>query len=169
MTAPLPERTLWTTAVVRAKWFTGEIHVVDKNVQPTTPRSDFIENAARVKLYVEAQKRIPPILKNLAQEISDNRKAFTDAKTIQQKNLTNTRRNWRTAGLNGRTSRSSKKTSTRASENWAPARTHPTKRSEPTRRKSADWVRRSRQHSMTLRSSNRLLDNRSREGTGYVH
>ncbi len=81
----LPERTLWTTAVVRAKWFTGEIHVVDKNVQPTTPRSDFIENTARVKLYAEAQKRVPPILKNLAQEISDNRKAFTDAKTIRQK------------------------------------------------------------------------------------
>ena len=81
----LPERTLWTTAVARAKWFTGEIHIVDKNVQPTTPRSDFIENAARVKLYTEAQKRIPPILKNLAQEISDNRKAFQDAKNIRQK------------------------------------------------------------------------------------
>ncbi len=81
----LPERTLWTTARARALWFTGEIHVVDKNVQPTTPRSDFIENAARAKFYAEAQKRIPPILKNLAQEISDNRKAFQDAKTIRQK------------------------------------------------------------------------------------
>lgn len=81
----LPERTLWTTARARALWFTGEIHVVDKNVQPTTPRSDFIENAARVRFYAEAQKRIPPILKNLAQEISDNRKAFQDAKNIRQK------------------------------------------------------------------------------------
>lgn len=81
----LPERTLWTTARARALWFTGEIHIVDKNVQPTTPRSDFVENAARVKLYKEAQNRIPPILNKYAQEISDNRKAFQDAKSIRQK------------------------------------------------------------------------------------
>jgi hypothetical protein len=81
----LPERTLWTTAVARAKWFTGEIHIVDKNVQPTTPRSDFVENAARVRLYAEAQNRIPPILNKYAQEISDNRKAFQDAKNIRHK------------------------------------------------------------------------------------
>jgi len=81
----LPERTLWSTARARALWFTGEIHIVDKNVQPTTPRSDFIENAARAKLYMEAQKRIPVFLNNLAQQISDNRKAFQDAKNIRQK------------------------------------------------------------------------------------
>ncbi len=81
----LPERTLWTTARARSWWFTGEIHIVDKNVQPTTPRSDFVENAARVKLYKEAQNRIPPILNKFAQEISDNRKAFQDAKNIRHK------------------------------------------------------------------------------------
>jgi hypothetical protein len=81
----LPERTLWTTARARALWFTGEIHIVDKNVQPTTSRSDFIENAARAKLYAQAQSRIPLILNSRAQTISDNRKAFQDARNIRQK------------------------------------------------------------------------------------
>ena len=64
----LPERTLWTVARVRAQWFTGEIHIVDKNVQPTTSRSDFIENVARAKLYAQAQSRIPPILNNCSDD-----------------------------------------------------------------------------------------------------
>jgi len=81
----LPERTLWTTARARALWFTGEIHIVDKNVQPTTSRSDFIENVARAKLYAQAQSRIPLTLNSRAQTISDNRKAFQDAKNIRQK------------------------------------------------------------------------------------
>jgi hypothetical protein len=81
----LPERTLWTTARARALWFTGEIHIVDKNVQPTTSRSDFIENAARAKLYKQAQNRITIFLNSNAQTISDNRKAFQDAKNIRQK------------------------------------------------------------------------------------
>jgi len=81
----LPERTLWTTARARAQWFTGEIHIIDKNVQPTTSRSDFIENVARAKLYGEAQRRIPLLLNKLAQTISDNRKMFQDSKNIKQK------------------------------------------------------------------------------------
>jgi hypothetical protein len=80
----LPERTLWTVARVRAQWFTGEIHIVDKNVQPTTSRSDFIENAARAKLYAQAQSRIPLILNNYAQTISDNRRAYQDAEKAKQ-------------------------------------------------------------------------------------
>lgn len=81
----LSERTLWTTARARAQWFAGEIHIVDKNVQPTTSRSDFIENAARAKLYKQAQSRITTNLNSGAQTISDNRKAFQDAKKIQQR------------------------------------------------------------------------------------
>jgi hypothetical protein len=80
----LPERTLWTTARARAPWFTGEIHIVDKNVQPTTSRSDFIENAARSKLYAQAQ-RISLVLNSKAQTISDNRNVFTDAEKIREK------------------------------------------------------------------------------------
>ncbi|HEV2395798.1 MAG TPA: ATP-binding protein [Candidatus Sulfotelmatobacter sp.] len=80
----LPERTLWTTARARAPWFTGEIHIVDKNVQPTTSRSDFIENAARTKLYTQAQ-RISLVLNSKAQTISDNRNVFTDAERIRKK------------------------------------------------------------------------------------
>jgi hypothetical protein len=78
----LPERTLWTTARPRALWFTGEIHIVDKNIQPTTSRSDFIENAARAKLYAQAQSRIPLILNSRAQTISDNRSVFQDSPRI---------------------------------------------------------------------------------------
>jgi hypothetical protein len=81
----LPQRTLWTTALPRALWFTGEIHVVDKRVVPTTDRSDFVETHARDKLYEAARKEIPPKLIRLAQEISDNRKAHDDAVKLKAK------------------------------------------------------------------------------------
>lgn len=81
----LPERTLWTTARARALWFTGEIHIVDKDILPTTPRTDFIENGTRAKLYAEGRNRIAVRLNLLAQEISDNRKTFQDARNIKQK------------------------------------------------------------------------------------
>lgn len=75
----LPERTLWTTARARALWFTGEIHIIDKDVMPTTDRSNFVENAARATLFSQARKALPPTLNDLAQTISDNRKAFADS------------------------------------------------------------------------------------------
>lgn len=81
----LPERTLWTTARARAAWFTGEIHVVDKQVMPTTDRTNFIESDSCKRFYQENTKHLVNEQKNLAQEISDNRKAFQDAKNLKQK------------------------------------------------------------------------------------
>jgi molecular chaperone HtpG len=79
----LPERTIWTTAKARAPWFTGEIHIVDKNVMPTTDRSNFVPNAQREALYKECADRIVDRLKNYAQEISDNRKTYQDAARLK--------------------------------------------------------------------------------------
>jgi Histidine kinase-, DNA gyrase B-, and HSP90-like ATPase len=81
----LPERTLWTTARVRAAWFTGEIHVVDKQVLPTTDRSNFVESDASKKFYHEITNDLVSELKDRAQEISDNRKTFQEAKNLKQK------------------------------------------------------------------------------------
>jgi hypothetical protein len=80
----LPVRTLWGQSFPRALWYTGEIHIIDKDVLPITDRSDFIENDARKKLY-KAAERIPSKLNKLAQEISDNRKAFDDAEEFKEK------------------------------------------------------------------------------------
>jgi hypothetical protein len=81
----LPERTLWTTARARAAWFTGEIHVIDKQVMPTTDRTNFVESGACKQFYSETSKNLVPKLKDLAQEISDNRRAFQEAKNLKQK------------------------------------------------------------------------------------
>jgi hypothetical protein len=80
----LTARTLWGRSGPRALWFTGEIHIIDKDVSPTTDRSDFVENEPRKRLYQGAQ-RIPLKLNKLAQKISDNRKAFDDAQKFQDK------------------------------------------------------------------------------------
>jgi len=80
----LPSRTLWETSFPRALWFTGEIHIVDKGVLPTTDRSDFQENAARKRLY-KAAAVVPAKLNPLAQQISDDRKAFNDAEKFGRK------------------------------------------------------------------------------------
>lgn len=80
----LPMRTLWGQSFPRALWFTGEIHIIDKDVLPITDRSDFVENEPRKKLYQGGQ-RIPVKLNKLAQEISDNRKAYDDAQKFQDK------------------------------------------------------------------------------------
>lgn len=80
----LTVRTLWGRSFPRALWFTGEIHIIDKDVMPTTDRSDFVENEPRKRLYQGAQ-RIPVKLNKLAQKISDNRKAYDDAQTFQEK------------------------------------------------------------------------------------
>jgi hypothetical protein len=75
----LPTRTLWTTAKARAEWFTGEIHIVDKGVLPLTDRSDFVDTGERARLYKQSQEYIVEKLNDLAQLISDNRRAFHGA------------------------------------------------------------------------------------------
>lgn len=74
----LPSNTLFAKDITRALWFTGEIHIIDTNIKPTTDRSDFVDNAARARFY-DAAKKVAKQLKNLAQQISDNRKAFEEA------------------------------------------------------------------------------------------
>jgi hypothetical protein len=81
----LPQRTLWTTALPRALWFTGEIHVTDRRVMPTTDRSDFVETPVRKRLYEAASKQVPSKLIKLAEEISNNRKAHDDAMKLRTK------------------------------------------------------------------------------------
>ena len=75
----LPVRTLWPRSSPRALWFTGEIHIIDKGVLPTTDRSDFVETDARRRLYGTAGARIQIRLNRLAQGISDDRKAYDDS------------------------------------------------------------------------------------------
>lgn len=79
----LPLRSLWTKSSPRALWFTGEVHVVDKGVLPTTDRSDFVENESRRRLY-DAADCVPAKLNRLAQEISDNRRAFSDSEKLRE-------------------------------------------------------------------------------------
>jgi hypothetical protein len=80
----LPVRTLWAQSFPRALWFTGEIHIIDKDVVPTTDRSDFVETDSRKRLY-KAAERIPAKLNKLAQEISNNRKAYEDGDRFKLK------------------------------------------------------------------------------------
>jgi len=82
----LPQRTLWTVTLTRAQWFTGEIHLVDKTVLPTTDRSNFVENDSREKLYRQASAAISYKLNKEAQQISDDRQAFDTAEKVK-KNL----------------------------------------------------------------------------------
>lgn len=81
----LSERTLWTTTLPRARWFTGEIHIVDKNILPTTDRSNFVENEWRAKMYSQARDAIASRLNREAQKISDNRQAFETALRVKQR------------------------------------------------------------------------------------
>lgn len=80
----LPLHTLWSKDYTRPLWFTGEIHIIDKRVKPTTDRSDFVDNDARAKLY-ESGKRVAKKLNGLAQDISDNRQAFDVARKFQDR------------------------------------------------------------------------------------
>jgi hypothetical protein len=81
----LPQRTLWTTTQTRAQWFTGEIHIVDKTVLPTTDRSNFVENDSRDNLYSEAREAIAYRLSREAQRISDDRQAFDTTVKVKAK------------------------------------------------------------------------------------
>lgn len=58
----LTRRTLWSTTPERSQWALGEIHVLDKRVEPTSDRNDFIDNHARYILYNQCRE--------IAQEIS---------------------------------------------------------------------------------------------------
>lgn len=80
----LPQRTLWTTTQTRAQWFTGEIHIVDKRILPTTDRSNLIENDWREKLYSQARDAISTTLNREAQRISDNRQAFETVLKVKE-------------------------------------------------------------------------------------
>lgn len=80
----LPQRTLWATTVQRALWFTGEIHIIDKTITPTTDRSNFVENDSRVRFY-QAAEQIPRRLNREAQQISDDRKTHDDSQKLKKK------------------------------------------------------------------------------------
>src|SRR5260370_22701058 len=47
----LTVRTLWGRSFPRARWFTGAIDIISKDVIPTTHRSDFVQNEPRKRLY----------------------------------------------------------------------------------------------------------------------
>lgn len=76
----LPLSTLWSKDYTRALWFTGEIHVLDKRIRPTTDRAEFVESEPRKLLYDAATVRIAKRLDQRAQDISNNRKAWEIAK-----------------------------------------------------------------------------------------
>lgn len=73
-------RTLWKKDYTRPLWFTGEIHIVDKSIKPTTDRSDFIDNEPRERLYAVGEKSIAKKLNLLAQVISNTRQAHDTAR-----------------------------------------------------------------------------------------
>jgi len=81
----LPVKTLWDRSFPRALWFTGEIHIIDKEVQPITDRSDFIESDARARLYKVATAQIPITLNQQAQVISYDRNAYRDGENFTVK------------------------------------------------------------------------------------
>ena len=81
----LPLGSLWSKDYTRPLWFTGEIHLIDKAVKPTTDRADFIDNEARRQFYAGSQSRIARVLNTLAQDMSDNRKAYDTAERIRQR------------------------------------------------------------------------------------
>lgn len=81
----LPLRTLWKKDYTRALWFTGEIHIVDKNIKPTTDRSDFVDNDARRRFYEAAASRIARKLNKEAQTVSDNRGAHDRAFELRKR------------------------------------------------------------------------------------
>ena len=81
----LPLRSLWSKDYTRALWFTGEIHIVDKDIRPTTDRSQFGDNPTRALFYQEASKKIAKRLNARAQEISYVRTAFEVAEKWQRR------------------------------------------------------------------------------------
>ena len=80
----LPLRTLWSKSSPRALWFTGEIHIVDKDIQPTTDRSDFVDTPVRETFYRAGEESISAKLNRLAQEISNSRKTFDDSEAFRK-------------------------------------------------------------------------------------
>jgi hypothetical protein len=81
----LPLTTLWEKDYTRALWFTGEVHIVDKNIKPTTDRSDFIESEARNRFYAAARVQVGQRLKTRAQQISNDRLAHEEAEKWRER------------------------------------------------------------------------------------
>lgn len=79
---------LWGKEQLRGLWFTGEIHIADKDVRPTTDRSNLADNDARRLLFEQAQQGIARTLDEQAQRISYNHNAFKAAdkfsRTVQE-------------------------------------------------------------------------------------
>ncbi len=69
----LSREALWETTGERAFYFFGEIHVLDKEVIPSSDRTDFEDNAARRRLY-DRCKRIATVLSKRAGEQSQIRR-----------------------------------------------------------------------------------------------
>ncbi|HYK01809.1 MAG TPA: ATP-binding protein [Thermoanaerobaculia bacterium] len=79
-------RTIWPAMeFTRALWFTGEIHIVDKDVSPTTDRSNFVESEATKRLYSAAQKLLAKPLNRRAEAISEDRLTFASAEKATNK------------------------------------------------------------------------------------
>ena len=72
----LPLKTLWQKDYTRPLWFTGEIHVINKDVTPTTDRSNFVENGASKDLFTAGQTALAKDLNRRAEQISDTRGTF---------------------------------------------------------------------------------------------
>lgn len=72
----LPLKTLWPKEYTRPLWFTGEIHVINKDVTPTTDRSNFVENSASKDLYAAGQRVLAKDLNRRAEQISDTRGTY---------------------------------------------------------------------------------------------
>ncbi len=51
----LTRRTLWNTMPERSQWALGEVHILDRRVEPTSDRNDFIDNHARYTLYKQCR------------------------------------------------------------------------------------------------------------------
>lgn len=80
----LPLRTLWAKDYTRPLWFSGEIHIVDKRIKPTTDRSHFVDNTARNHFFEVAREKVAKKLNTRAQTISDLRTAFDVALDVEK-------------------------------------------------------------------------------------
>jgi molecular chaperone HtpG len=70
----LTRTTLWHSAPERAFYFSGEIHVMDPEVLPSSSRDEFEQNAARERLY-ECGALLSKTLNRIAGRSSDERRA----------------------------------------------------------------------------------------------
>lgn len=69
----LTRKTLWRTTPERAFYFFGEIHILDKEIIPSSDRTDFEDNEARTRLFSRC-RRIAQILNQRAGTESEQRR-----------------------------------------------------------------------------------------------